>query len=329
MRHLLHLHLTLFVVGCSSDGEPSTVSQATVESWARAVCFDEKAELRGELDSVYVQSMPCAAGSVLAADGAGVWACADPVDLAPSAAIVNSLTALEADVSALQSAAPFVGTLPNLPGASCLDIKTKFSDAPSGIYWVDLDAGSRANAFQVYCDMIQDGGGWTLVQQGVPVANGEVHLCQSGAVGSLDLSAASVAGPAKLSDANINALWSTMREVMIHYDQQNVTPGSARYEKICKLDFKSTFAWNTTFNASSVTDLDTTTVTCFVGSMPSITGALSDVNLCGFGFTAGTEYVIQSFGNAYNGNCNGPTHAGAAWLGPGNNGCNMTKTFVR
>ncbi|XP_078384834.1 uncharacterized protein LOC144667318 [Oculina patagonica] len=33
----------------------------------------------------------------------------------------------------------------------------------SGVYWVDPDGGSHANAFKVYCETDTDGGGWTLV----------------------------------------------------------------------------------------------------------------------------------------------------------------------
>ena len=34
---------------------------------------------------------------------------------------------------------------------------------PSRTYWINLDGGSHANAFQVYCETETDGGGWTLV----------------------------------------------------------------------------------------------------------------------------------------------------------------------
>ncbi len=53
-------------------------------------------------------------------------------------------------------------------GASCLDILTKSNgSATSGVYWVDPTGGSTADAFQVYCDMVRDGGGWALVLQNV------------------------------------------------------------------------------------------------------------------------------------------------------------------
>ena len=47
-----------------------------------------------------------------------------------------------------------------------LNCKTLLADGFStgdGNYWIDPDGGSTANAFEVYCNMTNDGGGWILV----------------------------------------------------------------------------------------------------------------------------------------------------------------------
>jgi hypothetical protein len=51
------------------------------------------------------------------------------------------------------------------PGLSCADILTKMPSATSGLYWLDPDGNGGVAAYQGYCEMTLEGGGWTRVLQ--------------------------------------------------------------------------------------------------------------------------------------------------------------------
>lgn len=55
------------------------------------------------------------------------------------------------------------GTSADSAATSCKVLLADYPSTVSGQYWVDPDGGSTSNAFQAWCDMSTDGGGWTII----------------------------------------------------------------------------------------------------------------------------------------------------------------------
>lgn len=55
-----------------------------------------------------------------------------------------------------------IGSNSSYPGFSARDILMSNPVASSGIYWIDPDLAGGNTPFQVYANMVTDGGGWTL-----------------------------------------------------------------------------------------------------------------------------------------------------------------------
>lgn len=55
------------------------------------------------------------------------------------------------------------GHMASTPGRHCRDILRSGGSRGSGLYWIDPNGGSTGDAFQAFCDMETESGGWTLV----------------------------------------------------------------------------------------------------------------------------------------------------------------------
>ncbi|MBN2800102.1 MAG: hypothetical protein JXX28_13235, partial [Deltaproteobacteria bacterium] len=78
------------------------------------------------------------------------------------------------DCADQDDADPAVGTLPTCVQRTCAEIlSTRGAGTPSGLYTIDPDGDmDLSDAFEVYCDMETDGGGWTRIGPSFPMVQG-------------------------------------------------------------------------------------------------------------------------------------------------------------
>lgn len=200
----------------------------------------------------------------------------------------------------------------------------------SGVYRVSGDDGPR----EVYCDQETDGGGWTLVVQLKAVADLDLNLCTEGAVGQLDLEARIISAPAKMANAEIDAIWDlgSTRELLIKHDQDGWTHSTRDdWDRVCTLDFVDGHGFSTDQQSSALTDLDVQEATCTVGLSLPLVATNNNPYFCGWSFlsSGGSQVVAYSSTGSYLGGTCQQANAGRAWFGPPNSGCNAQKLFVR
>ena len=73
--------------------------------------------------------------------------------------ITGTLDSSTLPASALAPTGADAGTA----AVSCRSLLEDYPNTASGTHWLDPDGGSSHDAFEAYCDMDYDGGGWTLV----------------------------------------------------------------------------------------------------------------------------------------------------------------------
>jgi hypothetical protein len=147
-------------------------------------------------------------------------------------------------------------------GCSCKSLLA-MGNFLSGVYSIDLDSAGPLASFNVYCDMVTDGGGWTLVGRSVAGAPASTSFGWTSSLGS-------VTDDSQPYSLGVDALRLPFTEVLMGEYSSAKTWGTYVYKRPAPTNFISAYS---------------TTSTDYIGPTPISGGNFNFVMGARIGFT--------------------------------------------